>query len=239
MSIFINYAHRGASAYAPENTMSAFKKAFEIGANGIELDLQKTKDNKIVIFHDNRIDKKSNGIGKVSDYTYSELLKFDFGSWFSTEYKNEKIVLFEDFMKEVSDKNLMLAIELKEENIEKQVLEIIKKYYDSNNVYITSFMYNALLKIRKLDNSIKIGWLIEEDIDKNNIKKLIEITGNQICPPANLVSKEGIKLARDNNISVRLWKISNIEIMKKAYCLDIDGMTVNFPDKLKELIERK
>ncbi len=134
---FVIYAHRGASAYAPENTMSAFKKAFEIGANGIELDLQKTKDDKIVIFHDERIDKKSNGIGKISDYTYSELLKLDFGSWFSTEYKDEKIVLFENFMKEVSNKNLILAIELKEENIEKQTLEIIKKYYDINNVYIT------------------------------------------------------------------------------------------------------
>ena len=128
MNTFINYAHRGASAYAPENTMSAFKKAFEIGANGIELDLQKTKDDKIVIFHDDRIEKKSNGTGKISDYTYSELLKLDFGSLFSTEYKNEKIVLFEDFMKSVSNRDLVLAIELKEENIEKQALEIIKKY---------------------------------------------------------------------------------------------------------------
>ena len=144
MNNFINYAHRGASAYAPENTMSAFKKAFEIGANGIELDLQKTKDDKIVIFHDDRIDKKSNGTGKISDSTYSELLKLDFGSWFSTEYKNEKIVLFEDFMKEVSNRDLVLAIELKEENIEKQTLEIIKNYKEINNVYITSIMYNGV-----------------------------------------------------------------------------------------------
>ncbi len=204
MNTFINYAHRGASAYAPENTMSAFKKAFEIGANGIELDLQKTKDNKIVIFHDERIDKKSNGTGKIADYTYKELLKLDFGSWFSTKYKDEKIVLFEDFMKEVQNRNLVLAIELKDENIEKQTLEIIKKYYDSHNVYITSFIYNNLLKIRKLDNFIKIGWLIEEDINENNIKELINISGNQICPPAKLVSESGIKLARDNKLSVRL-----------------------------------
>lgn len=239
MNTFINYAHRGASAYAPENTMSAFKKAFEIGANGIELDLQKTKDDKIVIFHDEKIDKKSNGTGKISDYTYRELLKLDFGSWFSEEYKDEKIVLFEDFMKEVSNKNLMLAIELKEENIEKQTLEIIKKYYDTHKVYITSFIYNTLLKIRKLDNFIKIGWLIKEDINENNIKELININGNQICPPAKLVSKSGIKLARDNKLSVRLWGISNIEIMEKVYYLDTDGMTVNFPDKLKELIEKR
>ena len=70
--MYINYAHRGASSYAPENTMVAFKKALELEATGIELDLQKTKDGKIVIFHDNFIDQKSNGNGKISDYTYDE-----------------------------------------------------------------------------------------------------------------------------------------------------------------------
>ncbi len=239
MNTFVNYAHRGASAYAPENTMAAFKKALKIGGNGIELDLQKTKDGKIVIFHDDKIDKKSNGTGKISDYTYTELLEFDFGSWFSKEFKNEKIVLFEDFMKEVSNKDLILAIELKVEGIEKETLEIINKYYNRGNVFITSFRYDALSNIRKLDKDIKIGWLIKEDIDVKNILELSKIFGNQICPPANLVSKEGIKLARDKELSVRLWGISTEEIMQKVYKLDIDGMTVNFPDKLKELIERK
>lgn len=239
MNMFVNYAHRGASAYAPENTMSSFRKAIEIGGNGIELDLQKTKDNKIVIFHDNTIDKKSNGIGKISDYTYNELLKFDFGSWFDKKFENERIVLFEDFMKEMQGKDLILAIELKEENIENQTLQIIKQYYDSNKIFITSFSYNALLNIRKLDNNIKIGWLIREDINEDNIEKLQKIQGNQICPPADLTSKEGIKLARENNLSIRLWKVSTLEIMEKAYNLDIDGMTVNFPDKLKELMERE
>lgn len=97
--MFINYAHRGASEYAPENTMSAFDMALQLGANGIELDLQRTRDGKIVIFHDNKIDNKSNKRGKISDYTYQELLDFDFGSWFSLKYKGEKIVLFQDFAK--------------------------------------------------------------------------------------------------------------------------------------------
>ena len=234
---FVNYAHRGASSYAPENTMSSFKKAFQLGSNGIELDLQKTKDGKLVIFHDKEIDKKSNGTGKISDYTYNELLELDFGSWFGKEFKNEKIVLFEDFMKSVSDKNLILAIELKEEGIEKDTLEIIDKYYNKANIFITSFLYNALSNVRKFDNYIKIGWLIEDDINKRNVSELVKISGNQICPPANLVSKEGIKLARENGLSVRLWGVSNEEIMERVYKFDIDGMTVNFPDKLKRLME--
>ena len=88
--MFINYAHRGASEYAPENTMSAFDMALQLGANGIELDLQRTRDGKIVIFHDNKIDNKSNKKGKISDYTYQELLDFDFGSWFDLKYKDEQ-----------------------------------------------------------------------------------------------------------------------------------------------------
>lgn len=236
---FVNYAHRGASSYAPENTMSSFKKAFQLGSNGIELDLQKTKDGKLVIFHDKEIDKKSNGTGKISDYTYNELLELDFGSWFGKEFKNEKIVLFEDFMKSVSDKNLILAIELKEEGIEKDTLEIIDKYYNKANIFITSFLYNALSNVRKFDNNIKIGWLIEDDINKRNVSELVKISGNQICPPANLVSIEGIKLARENGLSVRLWGVSNEEIMERVYKFDIDGMTVNFPDKLKRLMEVK
>ena len=147
-------------------------------------------------------------------------------------------MLFEDFMKEVANKNLILAVELKEIGIEEETLNIINKYYDKEKVFITSFIYEVLSNVRKLDKDIKIGWLIEEDINRDNIKKINEIFGNQICPSANCVTREGIRLARENDLSVRLWEISNVEIMKKVYDLDIDGMTVNFPDELNKLMEK-
>lgn len=238
MNRFINYAHRGASAYAPENTMSAFRKAIELKANGIELDLQKTKDGKIVIFHDDFIDKKSNGIGAISDYTYNELLKFDFGSWFDLKYKDEKIVLFEEFAKKFLSEDLTFAIELKTIGIEKQTLEIIDKYSKSKeNIYITSFIFEALENVRKLDKDIKISWLIDEEINQNNIDKLLSIKGSQICPKADKVSNSSIELANRKRLGVRLWGIRDEEIMQKVYKLNIEGMTVNFPDKLKVLIE--
>lgn len=236
-SNFINYAHRGASAYAPENTMSSFIKGVELGANGIELDLQKTKDNKIVIFHDDYIDNKSNGSGRIEDYTYDDLYKFDFGSWFDKKFNGEHIVLFEDFAKKFLNKDLTFAIELKVEGIEKETLEIINKYKKHDNIYITSFLYEALQNIRNIDNKIKLSWLINEEINNNNIDKLLKINGNQICPEACLVTEEGIKLAKKNNLGVRLWGISTEEIMKKVCNLDIEGMTVNFPDKLTKLLK--
>lgn len=234
---YIVYAHRGASAYAPENTKVAFKKAIELNSNGIELDLQKTKDGKIVIFHDDYIDKKANGTGKIEEYTYQELLKLDFGSWFNDKYKNEKIVLFEDFARDYLDKDLTFAIELKVLGIEKETLEIINKYKVHNNIYITSFLYDALKNVRKIDSNIKLSWLIEDKISKENIDKILKIKGTQICPRASLVSKKDIEIANSNGLGVRLWGIDNEEIMKKVYKLNIEGMTVNFPDKLIELLD--
>lgn len=237
--MFINYAHRGASHYAPENTMSAFQKAIKMNATGIELDLQQTKDGEIVIFHDEKLDRTSNGRGKIIDYTYEELLKLDFGSWFDKKYEGEKIVLFKDFAKDFLAKDLTFAIELKANNLEEKVLKIISQYATHNHIYITSFQYEILKKVRKLDKNIKISWLITERITQKNIKKLLKIHGNQICPEGMKVSEEEIKLARENGLSVRLWGIYDEEIMKKVYSLDIDGMTVNFPDKLNQLLEDK
>ena len=179
---------------APENTLPAFEKALELGANVIELDLQKTKDGKIVIFHDKCIDFKSNGKGKIEDYTYEELCKMDFGSWFDKKYKDEKIMLFEEFADKFLNKNITFAIELKVLNIEKDVLEIIQKYKVHDKIFITSFIYEALEKVRALDEKIKIGWLVQE-ITEENISKLLKIQGNQICPKAEFITKSKIELA--------------------------------------------
>lgn len=237
-SNFIVYAHRGASAYAPENTKSSFLKAIELNANGMELDLQKTKDGKIVVFHDDTIEEKSNGKGKIEDYTYEQLLELDFGSWFDKKYCNEKIMLFEDFAKEFLNKNMTFAIELKEVGIEKETLKIINKYKTHDNIYITSFLYEALENVRNINKDIKISWLVEE-INDENINKLQNIKGNQICPRATTVTKEQIQKANEQGIGVRLWGVKNEEIMKQVYKLNIEGMTVNFLDKLKQLLKEE
>lgn len=231
---FIVYAHRGASAYAPENTMSAFKKAIELGSTGIELDLQKTKDGEIVIFHDDEINDKSNGSGKISDYTYQELLELDFGSWFDSRYKDEKIVLFKDFAKNFLPLKLTFAIELKVLGIEEEALRIIDEYKGDADIYITSYFYEALENVRKIDKDIKLSYLVEE-IKDQNIDQVLKIKGSQICPNAEKISKKKIEEANEKNLGVRLWGVLNEEIMKNVYNLNVEGMTVNFPDKLIEL----
>lgn len=235
--MYVNYAHRGASHYRPENTLISFRYGLELGANGIELDLQITKDGKIVIFHDDVIDNKSNGKGKIIDYTYEELLKLDFGAWKGEEYKGTPICLFEDFAKEFLGKDLTFAIEFKEKGVEEEALRIIKKYKTHDNLYISSFQYDILVKTRALDKDVKLSWLIQEPITKENIEKLLAINGSQICPKVALTTDEGIALANDFGLGVRLWGVSDEEVMKKAFLFDTEGMTVNFPDKLKALMD--
>ncbi len=235
--MFVNYAHRGASEYYPENTMLSFLKCLEMGANGIELDLQETKDGKIVVFHDTTIDNKSNATGKIADYTYEELLKIDFGAWKDKKFTGTQICLFEDFAKEFLGLDLTFAIELKAPNIHSKTLEIIQKYKKHDKIYVSSFEYDFLKEMRKLDKKIKLSWLIQEPINKENILKLLEIGGNQICPKAKDVSAEGIALAQHYGLGVRLWGVYNEEIMRQVYSFDTEGMTVNFPDKLTELLQ--
>lgn len=232
MKKFIVYAHRGASFYAPENTLAAFNKAISLNTPGIELDLRLTKDRKVVVFHDEFIDKKSNSIGKIKSYKYKDLLKFDFGSWFSKDFINEKILLFEEFAHNFLVKDLYYSIELKEPKLERKTLKIINKYAKyKNKIQISSFDYKILKKIRRLDKNINISWLIKDDINEKNIKKLKKIKGSELAVPFDKVSKEGIKLAQKNNIEIRLWRINNIELISKVIDLDVNSITVDFPDK--------
>ncbi|MBQ8308460.1 MAG: hypothetical protein IJX96_01365 [Clostridia bacterium] len=235
--MFINYAHRGASQYRPENTLISFRYGLELGANGIELDLQETKDGKLVIFHDDTIDCKSNGKGRIADYTYAELKQMDFGGWKGAEFAGTSICLFEDFAKEFLGLDLTFAIELKVPNIEKQTLELIEKYKKHDRIYISSFDYDILAAVRKLCKNVKISWLIQEPIKRENIEKLLAIGGTQICPAAKNATKESVALAKSHGLGVRLWGVTDEAVMRKAYDLDTEGMTVNFPDKLTEWLK--
>lgn len=234
--MFVNYAHRGASEYAPENTMPSFDLGLTMGANGIETDLQETKDGKIVMFHDNTIDDKSNGTGAIADYTYEELLKMDFGSWKEERFAGTQIVLFEDFAKKFLPLDLIFAIELKVTGIAAKALDIMKKYGNMDNIYVSSFKFEALEEARAIDPNIKLTWLIKEPITQENIDRLKTLNGTQISPRATLVDEQQVELAKANGLKVRLWGVKDPDLMRKVYPLDTEGMTVNFPDKLVELM---
>ena len=236
--MFVNYAHRGASAYAPDSTMAAFDLGLAMKANGIETDLQKTKDGRIVLFHNEALDGRSSGSGKLADHTYEELRALDFGGWFDEKYSGEKIVLFEDFARKYFPLDLTFAIELKVRGIEKDTLEIIQKYRAVNKVYISSFCFEALEDMRRINSNIRLSWLLHR-ITPEAVACLKTIGGSQICPQAAFVTPEDVTLARENGFGVRLWGVTDETLMKRVYPLASEGMTVNFPDKLYAFLQNQ
>lgn len=235
--MFINYAHRGASHYAPDSTITAFDMGLKMNANGIETDLHKTKDGHIVLFHNDYLDGRSSGTGPLKEHTLAELKELDLGSWKDPKYAGEKIVTLEEFAKRYFHLNLTFALELKAADCEKETLEIVKKYKAEDKVIITSFHFEYIQKTRELDKNIRIGWLVRE-VDEEKCKQLKTINGTQMCPQAAFVTKETVDLINSCGFRTRVWGIGNdVELMKKVCALDIDGMTCNYPDVLYDYLK--
>lgn len=232
---FINYAHRGASSYAPENTMPAFELGVKMGANGIETDVQRTKDGILVLFHDSSLMRICGRPEAICDLTYEELLQLDFGIHKGEEYKDTKIPTLKEFLQNFSDKGLQFAIELKAVGIEKQTLELLRAYGCFKNTIVTSAYWQALKNMHLADPEIRLGYLA--NLLNDTLLKAAKQCGiGQICPRAAILTTDWNQKLRDFGFSVRPWGIENEELMKRMLALKVDGMTVNFPDILADYI---
>lgn len=231
----INYAHRGASEYAPENTLSSFYLGLLQGANGIETDVQKTKDGTLVLFHDDTLNRVSNKEGKLCDYTWEELKDIEIYGSCSTEFY-DRVVTLREFLEKFAQYDIHFAIELKGADVEKETLEMVKEFGIMEKTTFTSFCYEYIKKIKELDPSARVGWLTSS-VDDKTIQCLLEIGGEEIAPRAELVTEELMQKWRKAGLGVRAWGVFNIVLMKKMCALGVDGMTVNFPDKLQEYLQ--
>jgi glycerophosphoryl diester phosphodiesterase len=142
----LRIGHRGAKAYEPENTLRSYKKALEIGVDAVELDVRKTKDNQLVVIHDADVKRTTNGKGLVNELTLEQI------KGFSAE-KGEKIPTLKEAL-DFLDKKVKILIELKETGVEEKVLSLVRENGLQKNVIITSFLEDALRKIRELDNEV-------------------------------------------------------------------------------------
>ncbi len=230
----INYAHRGASEYAPENTLSSFYLGLLQGANGIETDVQKTKDGVLVLFHDDTVDRVSDCSGKLSEFTWEELKRIKIYGNNTTGFY-DRIVTLREFLEKFSQYNISFAIELKGEDVEKETLEMVKEFGLMNRTTFTSFRYPYIKKIKELDPSARVGWLTSST-DDEIITQLLEIGGEEIAPKAEMMTKELMEKWRKAGLGVRAWGVINIALMKKMCQLEVDGMTVNFPNRLQEFL---
>lgn len=233
--MFINYAHRGASQYYPENTLSAFYAGLQMGANGIETDIHCTKDGVLVLFHDDELDRVTDGTGIISDYTYAELMRLRV---FNRQRDFiDRIVTLEDFLKYFSFRDLTFAIELKQDGVEKETIDMLEAFGLREKTILTSFNYESICNAKKYDPRYRVGYLYEED-EKNPVEKVQAIGGEELCPLAELLSREMVEEYHGMGFSVRPWGIYTPAIMETVCAYGVDGMTVNFPDVLSKFLSK-
>ena len=230
--MFINYAHRGASEYAAENTFAGFYLGLACRANGIETDIRRSADGKLILFHDKKLERTTDGTGNVSDYTFDELRRFTVRG----KYVNDKIVLFSEFLEHFAWRDLQFALEIKESDICGEVAKLIYAYGIEDKVTVTSFHMDYLKEMKNAAPDIRLGWLTK-DIESGTVEELINFGAGQICPPAPLVTSENVAALKARGLNIRAWGVTDTELMKKCYLAGVDGMTVNFPDKLHDYIE--
>ena len=226
----INYAHGGASEYAPENTLSSFYLGLLQGANGIETDVQKTKDGVLVLFHDDELDRVSDHTGKLCDYTWEELQKVKiFGNCKNGFY--DRIPTLREFLEKFSPYDIQFAIELKGPDVEKESLEMAKEFGILGNTTFTSFELSYIQKIKEMDPSARVGYLAEGLSDELT-DKLLSFGCEEMAPEAETITPQWMEKWRSAGLGVRAWGVYNTDLMEQMCRIGVDGMTVNFPDKL-------
>ena len=218
----INYAHRGASEYAAQNTFAAFYLGLACGADGIETDIRRTSDGRLVLFHDKLLEGTTDGVGTVSEHTWEELSRLTVRG----KLADDKIVLLEDFLERFAWRGLELALELKQGGTAAEVAALVHKYGIEATTVITSFSFERL------------GWLVK-DREPETVKAAVDAGLYQICPPAALLTPEAVSELKAMGLSVRAWGVSDVSLMKSCADAGVDGMTVNFPDKLTEYLKSR
>lgn len=235
-------AHRGASAYAPENTEASFRLAVEMGADGIELDVHLSKDGIPVVIHDERLNRTGGRHGWVKDLTLAELKALDFGVWFKPEYAGQRIMTLEEVLILLRDWSGLLNIELKSgpvfyEGMEEKVVRLTYTYNRADTVIISSFNHYSLLKVKEIDPRIKIGilymaglvapWEYAERLGAEAIHPLYY----NIVPPI-------VAGCKAHGILVNPFTVDDPEHIKAIAAAGVDGIITNVPDIAREIIHK-
>lgn len=234
-------AHRGASAYAPENTHAAFELAARMGITEIELDTQLTLDGQIALCHDSTLERYGHGPRMVEQMQWSELASLDMGSWFSPFlHAGERMITLDDlFATYGTTFTYHVEIKGKAEGLPAAVHAAIQRHNLRDHCFITSFRYDALVAMRERDADLPLGWLVRE-IDADTVTQAKAIGLYQLCPIAKSVTADQVAQAREVVREVRAWGLQGesthnhaaelIRLIHQVVDSGCDGMTINWPD---------
>ena len=227
------WGHRGASAYAPENTLFAFQKAVEQKADGVELDIQLTKDGHIVVIHDEWIDRTSDGKGWVKDMTLAELRRFNYNRT-HPEYEHADIPTMEEVLDLLKPTDLTIDIELKTgvlyyDRLEEKTYWLAEEYGLNGRIIYSSFNHYSLQKLKTLCPDVKIGLLMGADTVRLP-EDAERLHAYAVHPPEGIVTKEYVEKCHAHRLKVNTWTVDNPDRMRQLVAIGVDAFITDCPD---------
>jgi glycerophosphoryl diester phosphodiesterase len=216
--------HRGAAALEPENTLLSVERAIHIGVDAVEIDVRFSKDKELVVIHDATVDRTTDGIGPVCDFTVDELKQLDAG-------KGQRIPTLQEVVEVINNK-VTLVIELKEEGTAKSVFELIKKNSIEDKVYIISFWHQFVKTIKEMGSNIKTGVLFVGCPVDACIAT--QISADALVMNYSFIDINFVQTAHKEGLKVFVWNIDNKKLLQPYSDMGVDGIGTNDPRVLCE-----
>ncbi|HME55555.1 MAG TPA: glycerophosphodiester phosphodiesterase family protein [Candidatus Lokiarchaeia archaeon] len=236
------FGHRGFAAKFPENTMLSFTKAIGLKVDGIELDVHATKDGELVVMHDEAVDRTTNGKGLIKDMTYENFAALDAG-------QGEHPPRLEDVILLCKDNDVLLNIEIKAQDIEQGVLDMVNKHEFQANVLCSSFKHDILAKIKELQPEMKTAVLVPttpagfaakviaaklNSEQKGMIDQALKVNANGINPFSGTCSEKFFATAKEKNLEIYPWTVDAVKAAQNLARWGATGIITNHPARLIE-----
>ncbi|MCQ6281339.1 glycerophosphodiester phosphodiesterase family protein [Bacillus sp. EB600] len=260
-------AHRGASAYGPEHTLAAYKKAIQMKADFVEFDLQMTKDGQLIVMHDDTLARTTNARQmypdrapwRVKDFTLEEIKRLDAGSWFNAAYPNkakkeyigQQVPTLDEaiqFVKQHGHGKVGLYMETKAPDVypgmEERLIEILKtnNVLDNQKLFLESFSEDSLRKLKTMAPNVKFIQLYTASMlqgkDLFQEFKRVSDYASGIGPSKELVVPTFMEAAHENKLLVHPWTVDSQDDLAGLLSLGVDGEFTNNPDQLVDLLEK-
>jgi len=245
-------AHRGAAGLAPENTLAAFQMAIDLGVDGTELDLQATKDGTVVILHDDRVDRTTDGHGRVADLTLTEIRRLDAGTKFSPTFRGERIPTLReliDLVKASGKNGFRLNLEIKfpdgcegePADLEERVVTVLHETGFLGRVITQSFYHPSAAKMKRLAPAIPAGLLVGQRRQPADPVAAVREHGvDYYAPHYSLATPDLLQTLHRAGIPVVTWTVNDPDDMRRLIAMGLgtlpgDGMISDFPDRLIRL----
>jgi glycerophosphoryl diester phosphodiesterase len=242
--------HRGASGYAPETTLEAYRLAIQMGVDFVETDVHRLRDGILVAIHDADVKRTTNGKGWIADLTLAELKSLDAGSWFNRafpekarpEYAGLRVPTLQEVIDLVKESSAGLFIEIKDPeryppDLESSLLSLVRNNQMEKRTRFLSFSAQSIRKIKELDASIPTVFLISRP-DKNSVRATLEIPADELGIRYNNATPAIVDEAHKHGLLISVWTVDKEEDMQRMLGLGVDRITTNYPDRLIRLLGR-